>query len=120
MAVRRAMATDQRRQIPCALPLWRLLWDEVVVMARRMGRWRVWSVVGTAFVCFLAVEVSLSTATPGPALAEAWRWLVALTLTVLTLCGWTVTHALRRDRARKTADDQPSGPDDGGREGPST
>ncbi len=98
LAARRAIAADQSRQIPCSLPLWRLLWDEVVLMARRIGRWKEWTVAGVAFVCFLTVEVLLSAATPGPALAQAWRWLLALLLTLLSLAGWTVAHALRRQQ----------------------
>jgi len=44
LATRRALATDQRREVPCSLPLWRLLWDEAVLLARRIGRWNMWSV----------------------------------------------------------------------------
>ncbi len=89
------MARDQRRPLPCPLPLWRLLLDEIVLMVRRIGRWKVWSVLGVAFVSFLAVEVALSSATPGPALAEIWRWLLAFALTVVTLCSWAVLYAVR-------------------------
>lgn len=99
VGVRRAMAKDQRRPLPCTLPLWKLLLEEIVLMARRIGRWKVWSVMGVVFMCFLAVEVALSPATPGPALADVWRWFVALVLTAVSLCGWAMVHAVRAERA---------------------
>lgn len=98
VGVRRAMARDQRRPVPCTVPLWTLLRDEIALMARRIGRWKVWSVMAVAFACFLAVEVALSTATPGPALAEVWRWLVALGFTGASLCIWAMAHAVRSTR----------------------
>ncbi len=98
LGVRRAMIKDQRRPAPCAVPWWRLLFEEIALLGRRVGRWKVWSVLGAAFVCFLAVEVALSTATPGPALAVLWRWLVALVLTGATLGLWAAAHAVRSTR----------------------
>lgn len=98
LGVRRAMAKDQRRPLPCTLPLWRLLLEEIALMARRIGRWKVWSVLAVAFASYLAVEVALSSATPGPALAEVWRWLVALALSAITLCAWAVAYAMRNER----------------------
>ncbi len=94
LGARRAMVKDQRRPVPCTVSLWRLILEEVVVLARRVGRWKLWSVLGVAFVCFLAVEVALSTETPGPALTELWRWFSALLLTALTLGAWAIGHAI--------------------------
>ncbi len=67
-------------------------------MARRIGRWKIWSILGVIFSCYLAVEVALSTATPGPAIAEVWGWAVAAALTAVTLCAWTIVYALRNAR----------------------
>ncbi|WP_436792877.1 hypothetical protein [Actinospongicola halichondriae] len=94
LGARRAMAKDQRRPVPCDVPLWRLLLEEVGLLARRVGRWRLWSVLGVAFVCYLTVEVALSTETPGPALAELWRWVVAMVLTAVTLGVWAIGLAI--------------------------
>ena len=99
VGARRAMARDQRRPIPCTLPLWRLIFDEIALMARRIGRWKVWSILAVVFVCIFAVQLAFSTSTPGPALTELWRWIVALVLTVATLGGWAVVHAVRSERA---------------------
>ena len=96
--VRRAMIKDQRRPSPCNVPLWRLLQEEIALLARRVGRWKVSSVLAAAFICFLTVEVALSTSTPGPALAEVWRWLVASAMTALSLGLWAIGHAIRRTR----------------------
>lgn len=102
MSVRRAMAKDQRRPVPCTLPLWKLLLGEVALMARRIGRWKVWTIAGLTFASFLAVEVALSTATPGPALAQVWRWVVAAALTTVALCAWGALHAVRSTRQPAT------------------
>ncbi len=104
LGVRRAMAKDQRRPLPCPLPLWRLLAEEIALMARRIGRWKIWSILGVIFSCYLAVEVALSSATPGPAIAEVWRWAVAAALTAVTLCAWAVLYAARRERIEGRGD----------------
>lgn len=101
MGVRRAMAKDQRRPIPCTVPLWRLLAEEIALMARRIGRWKIWSILAVIFLCYLAVEVALSSATPGPALTNIWRWLLAGVLSALTLCLWAVGYAVRNERAHE-------------------
>lgn len=103
LGARRAMERDQQRPMPSPLPLWRLVLGEIGLMARRIGRWKVWSVTAVVFVCFLAVEVLLSSSTPGPALAEAWRWLVAGLLSAVSLCCWAVVHAVRSERAMSSA-----------------
>lgn len=92
------MARDQRRPVPCSEPLWRLLAEEIALMARRIGRWKIWSILGVIFACYLAVEIALSSATPGPAIAEVWRWLVAAVLTAATLCAWAIIYAVRNVR----------------------
>ncbi len=94
-AIRRALERDQRRKQPCRVPMWRLLLDEIVLMARRIGASRVAAVALVAFVCILLVEVALSSATPGPALAEPWRWLVAAVLTAVSVPVWAVVHGVR-------------------------
>lgn len=96
--IRRAMIKDQRRPIPCDVSLWRLLLEEIGLLISRIGRWKVWTVLGIAFVCFLAVEVALSSSTPGPALDDLWRWLVAAALTAVSLGLWAVLHAVRQAR----------------------
>ncbi len=98
LGVRRAMEKDQRRGPRSPVPLWRLLLGEIGLLARRIGRWRLWSVLAVVFACFLGVEVALSTETPGPALADAWRWAVASGLTTVVLCAWAVVHAVRAVR----------------------
>ena len=94
-AVRRAMEEDQDRPRPSPLPLWRLLVDEIGVLARRVGRWRVTWVLCVVFACTLAVELAFSDRTPGPVLDLALRVLGAAALTGVVLCGWAVVHALR-------------------------
>lgn len=94
-AARRALAHDQRRPQPCNLPTWRLLLGEVGVLANRVGRWRVTCAALAAFISFLLVEIALSSRTPGPALAEPWRWLTAAGLTVVSVFVWATVHAIR-------------------------
>lgn len=96
------MIEDQSRPVPCALPLWRLLLEEIALLARRVGRLKVLVAMGAAFASFLFVEVALSTATPGPALSVWWRWLVAMALTCLTLFSWAIIHAVRSTRAESS------------------
>lgn len=98
LAVRRAMAKDQRQPLHSPLPLWRLLAGEIVVLARRVGTWRVLSVALLAGTAVLAIEVVLSDSTPGPALATPWRWIVGAAAAGLVLCCWAVLHALRSTR----------------------
>ncbi len=100
VGAKRAMAKDQRQVLPCSLPLWRLILDEIALMARRIGRWKIWSILAVIFACYFAVELALSPSTPGPALTEVWRWIVALVLTLGTLGAWAVVHAVRSERAR--------------------
>ncbi len=95
VAVRRAMAKDQRRPLNPPLPLWRLLAGEIAVLARRVGSWRVVSVTLLVAAAVLAVEVALSDTTRGPTLATPWRWIVAAAAAGLALCSWAVVHALR-------------------------
>lgn len=95
-ATRRALERDQRRPQPGQLPLWRLLLGEIVLLIKRVGRWRFTVAALAAFGAFLFVEVALSSKTPGPALAEPWRWLAAACLTLVTVLGWAIMHAMRR------------------------
>ena len=99
-AVRRAMTEDQRRQSRSPIPLWRLLAGEVALLAARVGRWRVTAVALLVGAAVLVVEVGLSEATPGPALATPWRWVVAAVASLLAVSVWAVVHALR-SRARQ-------------------
>lgn len=97
-AVRRALERDQRLS-PCRrVPLWRLLAEEIALLARRVGRWRVTAVGLVVGACVLAVEVALSEATPGPAIAVPWRWLVAAVASLVAVGTWAAVHALRSSR----------------------
>lgn len=106
LAVRRAMAKDQRRPLHPPLPLWRLLAGEIAVLARRVGSWRVASVTLLVAAAVLVVEVALTDTTPGPTLATPWRWIVAAAAAFVVLCCWAVVHALRstREEIRKQDD----------------
>ncbi|MDW3221116.1 MAG: hypothetical protein R8F63_21125 [Acidimicrobiales bacterium] len=98
-SARDALVEDQHRPLPCRAPLWRLILEEIALLARRIGRWKVWSAAGAVFVVVLVVEVALSSETPGPELADWWRWSLAAALSVVTLCVWAVVHAVRRTRS---------------------
>ena len=100
-AIRRAMAEDQGRTPRSPIPLWRLLLGEIALLARRVGRWRVWAVALVVAVAVLSVEVSLSEATPGPALATPWRWIVAAALSAVAVAAWAVVHAFRSGADRR-------------------
>lgn len=94
--LRQRLAEDQRRPIYVADPLWRLLLGEVVVLASRVGRWRVCAVAVTVAVVVTLVEVALAETTPGPVLRPPWRWLVAAALSALTILFWAVRQAYVR------------------------
>jgi type VI protein secretion system component VasK len=98
IGVRMAMIKDQARTVPCNEPLWKLLLGEVGVLVRRVGRWRVWSVLFVALVISIAAQVALSSQTPGPVLQSAWRWVLAGVMTVVVLVLWAVVHAVRSAR----------------------
>lgn len=79
-AVKRSLARHQGRPVRKAerLPMWRLLLDEVVHLARTAVRppW-VWVLVCLVLVAGV-VMVVLDERTPGPALTVEWRMVVAI------------------------------------------
>lgn len=111
--IRRAMERDQGRPRPSPVPLWRLLLDEIALMARRVGRWKVWSVVAVVFAGVLAIEISFSTATPGPVLEGPTRVLIAAAFAVVAVCAWAVLHAVRSTRAERASASTTRGHDGG-------
>ena len=97
-SARRAMAEDQCRFAYADVPTWRLLLEEVALLARRVGRWKVTAAALTVGISVLAVEVALSEDTPGPALAAPARWVAAVAASLVSLAAWSVVHAVRRSR----------------------
>lgn len=101
-AMRRALAEDQHRPPRSPVPLWRLVLGEIALLAARVGRWRVTAVAMLVGVAVLLVEVALSDATPGPALAAPWRWVLAVAVSSLAVAAWAVVHAVRSSGVRPT------------------
>lgn len=99
IGVRRALIKDQARPLPCTDPLWKLLLGEVALLIRRITTWKLTVVLGAAFVSAIAVQIALSSATPGPVLTSSWRWIVAALMTVVVLFVWAVVHAVRAAKA---------------------
>lgn len=95
IGARRALARDQGKSVPSSYSFGRLLAEEVPLLSRRIGRWRVASLSLLFFVFVLAAEIALTEATPGPVLTPRWRVVVALAATILFVAGWAVTHAIR-------------------------
>lgn len=94
-AVKRALAADQGRGPRSPLPLWRLVIDEIVLMGKRIGRWKIVTVTGVVFASVLLVETLLTPVTPGPTAEQPWRVLVAVLVAVVALTVWAVVHAHR-------------------------
>ena len=94
--LRRALEDDQRARPSSHPPLVVMLLEEVVVLARRVGRWRVWSVAAAVVVLTAVVQVGFADWTPGPVLGWAWRLAVSAVLSVLVVVTWGAIHALRR------------------------
>ena len=99
-AVRRAMERDQRLPAYSHPPLWRLLLEEIGVLAQRVGRWRVTIVVLVVGAAVVLAEIALSDMTPGPAFDQPWRWVVAVVVSGIVLAGWAVVHAMRTTETR--------------------
>ncbi len=89
------MEKDQRWPPHTHPPLWRLVAEEVAVLAQRVGRWRVTAVVVVVSASVVLAEVALTEITPGPVFDQPWRWLVAAVVSGIVLAGWAVVHAMR-------------------------
>lgn len=96
-ATRRAMERDQHR-VRTDVALWRLLLEEVALLIRRVGRWKVTTVALSVSGTVLAAEVALTESTPGPVLAAPLRWVVAVLAAAVVVAGRAVAHAVRRSR----------------------
>jgi hypothetical protein len=96
-AVRRAMERDQRTAPSVHPPLWRLIAEEVVLLAMRVGRSLVSGVVIVTAAVVLAVLVAFAEGTPGPSLELALRAVAAALAGLSVIVAWAVVHALRRD-----------------------
>ena len=97
LAVRRAMERDQERPPSVHPPVWRLVLEEVALLARRVGRWLVTAVAAATAATVLAVLIALSDRTPGPSVALGWRLLVACAAGCITVALWACGHAVRRE-----------------------
>jgi hypothetical protein len=95
VGARRALARDQGKPVPSPHSFGRLLAEEIPVLSRRIGGWRVVSLSLLFFLFVLAAEIALTEITPGPVLTPRWRVVVALVATILLVAGWAVAHAIR-------------------------
>jgi len=92
------MERDQRRPPSSYPPLWRLLAEEIGLLAVRVGRALVSAVAALTATAVFTVLVAFSERTPGPSLELAWRAAAAAVAAVTVLAVWAVAHAVRRDR----------------------
>lgn len=95
VGVRRALAKDQGKSVPTSDSFGRLLAEEIPVLSRHIGGWRVTSLSLLFFLFVLAAEIALTETTPGPVLTPRWRVGVALVATVLFVAVWAIAHAIR-------------------------
>ena len=94
------MERDQRLPAYSHSALWWLLLEEIGLLARRVGRWRVTVVVLVVGVAVALAEIALSDMTPGPVFDQPCCWLVALVVSGFVLAWWAVVHATRTTHTR--------------------
>jgi hypothetical protein len=94
--LRRALEDDQRVRPSSHPPLVVMLLEEVVVLARRVGRWRVGTTAATVVALTVVVQVVFADWTPGPVLDWTWRLAVSGVVSGVAIVTWAAVHALRR------------------------